>query len=235
MSRRPIDLAAQPASPGPTNSRPAERMPSASLADQAYGRVMDMIVHRDLSGGEILVEGRLAAALGLTRTPLREALVRLEGEGLLVKQANRSFAVRTVAAAEFFQSLKVRQYLEAKAAVLAVGKAGAGEIKELRRRIKRLAKATAHNPEHWKLDNDLHGWLAERSGNAVLAQTIRRLRRTTQLFEIGRPFDRARADAAEHLAILDALEAGDSAAVESATLYHLRNIESDVLEIVSGG
>ncbi len=207
----------------------------SSLADRAYGKVMDMIVHRELSGGEVLVEGRLAAALGLTRTPLREALVRLEGEGLLVKQANRSFAVRSVGAAEFFQSLKVRQYLEAKAVALAIGKVSPADIKGFRRRIKRLAKATTHNPEHWMLDNDLHGWLADGSGNAVLAQTIRRLRRTTQLFEIGRPFDRAGADAEEHLAILQALEDGNAEAVEAAVLAHLRNIEADVLQIVSGG
>ena len=218
-----------------TNSSLAERSAGASLADQAYGKVMDMIVHRQLPGGEMLVEGRLAAALGLTRTPLREALVRLEGEGLLVKQANRSFAVRSVGAAEFFQSLKVRQYLETVAAVSAIGKVSPGDLKAFRRRIRRLAKATAHNPEHWQLDNDLHGWLADSSGNAVLAQTIRCLRRTTQLFEIGRPFDRATADAEEHLAILQALEDGDVAALEAATLDHLRNIEADVLEIVSGG
>ena len=230
MSRRPADLAAEA-----RNGGAAERTGGLSLADRAYGRVMDMIVHRELTGGEILVEGRLAAALGLTRTPLREALVRLEGEGLLVKQANRSFAVRAVGAAEFFQSLKVRQYLESKAAVLAIGKAQPAEIKDFRRRIRRLAKATAHRPEHWQLDNDLHDWLAARSGNAVLAETIHRLRRTTQLFEIGRPFDRAKADAEEHLAIVDALEAGDAEAAEAAALEHLRNIEADVLGIVSGG
>ncbi len=222
---------ARPAVKPPEASRPA----GTSLADQAYAKVVDMIVHRHVSGGEILVEGRLAEALQLTRTPLREALVRLEGEGLLVKQANRSFAVRLVGAAEFFQSLKVRQYLETKAVVLAIGKVTAKDINALRRRIKRLAKVTAHNPEHWILDNDLHDWLADSSGNAVLAQIIRRLRRTTQLFEIGRPFDRAPADAEEHLAILQAVEEGDAKAAEAAVLDHLRTIEADVLRIVSSG
>ena len=124
---------------------------------------------------------------------------------------------------------------EKKAAELAAGKVTAKDINPLKRRIRRLAKVTVHNPEHWILDNDLHDWLADSSGNAVLAQIIRRLRRTTQLFEIGRPFDRAPADAEEHLAILQALEDGNADAAAAAVLEHLRNIEADVLRIVAGG
>ncbi len=196
---------------------------------------MDMIVHRRVSGGEVMVEGRLAESLGLTRTPLREALARLEGEGMLVKQANRSFAVRTVGIAEYFQSLKVRQSLEGKAAGFAAGKVAPREVAALRRRIKRLAKAKSHGPEHWKLDDDFHNWLADNGGNAVLARIVRQLRITTRLFELGRPFDRACADAEEHLAILQALESGDAKAAEKAVVDHLRNIEGDILAIVSGG
>ena len=204
-----------------------------SLSDHAYHRLMDMIVHRQLSGGEVLVESRLADSLGLTRTPLREALVRLEGEGLLVKQANRSFAVRSVRVSEFFQSLRVREYLESQAAALAAKRVAIREIEGLRKRIARLAKTKAQSPEHWKLDNDLHNWLARSSGNAVLAEVVRKLRITTQLFEIGQPFDRVRADASEHLAILQALERGDPESAQLSVVSHLRNIETDVLHIVS--
>ena len=205
-----------------------------SLSDKAFTKVRDMIVNRELAGGDILVESRLAQTLGSTRTPLREALVRLEGSGLLVKQKGCSFAVRQVNAAEFFQSLKVRQYLEAKAVTLAVGKVDPVDIKRFQRRIKDLLKEDVRGPAHWHLDDDLHDWLAESGNNKVLADSIRRLRNTTQLFEIGRPFDRAAADAEEHLAILQALSDGNARAVESAILRHLKNIEKDVLAIVTG-
>ncbi len=205
-----------------------------SLAGQAYRKVLDMIVHRQLAPGDVLVEGRLAGALGVTRTPLREALVRLEGEGLLVKPANHSFTVRTVSAIEFFQSLKVRQYLESKAAARAAGRADPRAIASLRARIRRLARVARQSPEHWRLDNDLHGWLVDSGGNAVLAKTVRDLRITTQLFEIGRPFERAERDAREHLAILHALEDGDPRAAEAAVLAHLGNIESEVRQLLTG-
>ncbi len=217
----------------PATSPAAPLAAGRSLSDHAYQKLLDMIVHRQLSGGEILVESRLSASLGLTRTPLREALVRLEGEGLLVKQANRSFAVRSVQVSEFFQSLRVREYLEGPAAALAAKRAVPDDIAVLRERIALLAKIEAQSPEHWKLDNDLHNWLARSSGNPVLAQAVRKLRITTQLFEIGQPFDRVQADATEHLAILRALEQGNPDAAQAAVMQHLRNIEVDVLRIVS--
>ncbi len=215
------------------NTPDARPVAGRSLSDHAYRKLLDMIVHRKLSGGDILVESRLAGSLGLTRTPLREALGRLEGEGLLVKQANRSFAVRSVQVSEFFQSLRVREYLESHAAAHAAKRVAPGDIAKLRKRIALLAKIEAQSPEHWKLDNDLHNWLAQSSGNAVLAQIVRKLRITTQLFEIGQPFDRVQADASEHLAILQALEQGDPDAARATILQHLRNIEADVLRIVS--
>ena len=205
-----------------------------SLADQAFQTLHTMILERRLRAGEVLVENRLAETLHLTRTPLREAMVRLEGAGLLVKERNRSFAVRRVVMPEFFQTLRVRQYLEGKAATLAVGKIKAREIRGLRQRIRQLERADHRQPAHWALDDDLHRLIASASGNSVLAITIQRLRMTTQLYEVGRPFERAPADAAEHLAILEALEGGDEDAAEHAMLEHLRNIERDVLSTVSG-
>ncbi len=205
-----------------------------SLSDKAFLKVRDMIVNRQLAGGDVLVESQLAKILGSTRTPLREALVRLEGAGFLVKKKGRSFAVRQVNATEYFQSLRVRQYLETKAASLAIGKAGQADIQAFQERIQELLKEDVRGAAHWHLDSDLHDWLAEVGKNEVLADNIRRLRITTQLFEIGRPFDRADADADEHLSILKALSDGNARAAEKAILRHLKNIEKDVLKIVTG-
>ncbi len=60
-----------------------------------------MIRDRRLKGGESIIEARLADTLGISRTPLREALQRLEGEGLVRKVANRSYIVRHVDLSEY--------------------------------------------------------------------------------------------------------------------------------------
>src|SRR6056297_3412186 len=80
-----------------------------SLSALAYRAVSELIHRRRLRGGEIIVEARLAETLNLSRTPLREALQRLEGEGLVIKLANRSFMVRQVDLTEYLQCLKVRE------------------------------------------------------------------------------------------------------------------------------
>ena len=129
--------------------------------------------------------------------------------------------------------MKVRQYLESKAIVLAADKVDQKDVERFQQRIIDLSNEDIHVPAHWILDDDFHNWLAEAGGNSILADFIRRLRITTQLFEIGRPFNRADADAAEHLAILKALASGNTRAAEAAILRHLRNIEKDVLRIVT--
>ena len=183
---------------------------SLNLSNLAYRAVSDMVRDRRLRGGDIIVEQRLAEALGISRTPLREALQRLEGEGLVLKSANRSFVVRQVDLSEYLQSLKVRELLEPEAAVLSVGRVPPAGMRSVRREILELgASASYHTDAHWLSDDNLHGLAIDACGNVVMAGIIRSLRVTTRLFEIARLSDRLGPDSREHLAILDALEAGD--------------------------
>lgn len=196
-----------------------------NLSNLAYKSVSELIRTRRLRGGVPIVEAKLAESLGLSRTPLREALQRLEGEGLVVKTANRSFMVRAVDLAEYLQSLRVREWLEAEAAVLALGRVPAGHLAAARREIAELMAATAyHTDAHWRSDDHVHGLYAAACGNAVLARMIEDLRVTTRLFEIARLSDRLAPDSSEHLAILDALEAGDARLARRAVQAHLRSL-----------
>ena len=86
--------------------RDGARAMGTNLSTQAYNAVSEMIRRRRLRGGEVIVEARLAEVLEISRTPLREALQRLEGEGLVIKGAGRSFVVRHVDLGEYLQSLK---------------------------------------------------------------------------------------------------------------------------------
>ena len=82
---------------------------ATNLSNQAHQAISEMIQRRRLRGGEVIVELRLAEVLNISRTPLREALQRLEGEGLVIKGTGRSFMVRHVDLREYLQSLKVRE------------------------------------------------------------------------------------------------------------------------------
>ncbi len=204
--------------------------PDHYLSSQAYRAVSELIRSRRLRGGEIIVESKLAEVLGISRTPLREALQRLEGEGLIVKNASRSFAVRHVDLSEYLHSLKVRELLEAEAAALAVGRIGNDAMKAVRREIGELtAAATYHTDAHWRSDDNLHDLFASACGNPVMANMIRSLRVTTRLFEIARLADRVGPDSEEHMEILDALEAGDARRARRAVQAHVRSLTRHAL------
>ena len=208
--------------------------PEASLAERAYEQLAQLILTKALPGGSSVVEGRLAKQLDISRTPMREAILRLAAEGLLVKQGSRSFAVRKVQPVEFFQALKLRELIEAEAVELAIGKVAPEDIEELRQEIVRLGQRDVQEIAHWELDDRLHMLFPEALGNAVMVRVLKNLRISTRLFELSSAAGRVRLDAAEHLAILEAFEKGDARRARAAMVTHLRNVAAETLDIVSG-
>ncbi|MBS7544100.1 GntR family transcriptional regulator [Ancylobacter oerskovii] len=198
---------------------------SENLSNLAYKSVTELIRDRRIRGGETIVESRLADQLNISRTPLREALQRLEGEGLIIKGNGRFFKVRHVDLGEYLQSLRVREILEPEAAAMAAGHIPLKELVIVRAEINSLRGATAyHTDAHWRSDDNLHELFARHCGNEVLMKAIRGLRVTTRLFEIARLADRVEPDSVEHLAILEALEAEDPKAARKAVQAHIRSI-----------
>ena len=224
--RAPLALAA------PSAAELAES--SSNLTDRAYAVVRRLILQRELSGGEVIVEGRLAERLQMSRTPLREALLRLEGEGLLVRANARSYAVRRITASHYFQCLQVRERLESQAVSLAMGRVPIDEVTALRKNILAL-DSSQQGSSHWQADDEIHALFARASGNAMLAETIAHLRVLCRLFEVVDPFNRIEDDRTEHLAILDAYVASEEKAAEAAVVAHLRNLGRYTLSRLSNG
>jgi DNA-binding GntR family transcriptional regulator len=223
---RPVKSAAQ----APANEHAA----GYNLSNLAYKAVSDMIRSRRIRGGEVVIEAKIAEMLGVSRTPLREALQRLEGEGLVVKSAYRSFMVRNVDLSEYLQSLKVREILEGEAAALAIGRIPRGSIGAARREIDELMAATSyHTDAHWRSDDTVHGLTIDGCANPTMGRMIRDLRVTTRLFEIARLSDRLEPDSREHLEILDALEAEDAKWARRAAQAHIRSLTRFALAEVS--
>lgn len=195
-----------------------------ALSDRVYLAVSNLIKSQQLHGGDIIVESRLADMLGVSRTPLREALQKLEGEGLVVKNG-RSFVVRSVGLAEYLQSLKVREILEGEAAALGAGRVPATVIKAVRKNIDDLLSAPEYLPEaHWQSDDEVHALVCDYSGNPVMATMIRHLRMVTRLYETLNLADRLVPDATEHLEIIEALESGDGKLARQKVQSHLRSL-----------
>jgi len=202
------------------------------LGSLAYTALSDMIRHKRLRADDAIVEARLAETLGVSRTPLREALQRLEGEGMVVK-GGRSYMVRRVDLGEYLKSLKVRQVMEPEAAALAVGHVPGLLLAMVRGEILQLLDATTyHTDAHWHSDDNLHNMFIDHCGNEVMARILRGLRSTTRLFEIDRLKERLKPDSREHLAILDALVAGDQADARRTVSLHMQSLIDFAIQAV---
>lgn len=196
-----------------------------SLPEQAMQRITEFVRNKTLAGGEAIVEQKLAMQLGISRTPLREALQRLEGVGMLEKDSGRSYRVRRVYMEEYLQSLKVRALLEPQAAADAIGRIPAQDLADVRAALDTLQPGvTSERKSHWDFDDQMHRLYTRNCGNQVLYAIIERLRVTTRLFEIADLGARFEADMIEHRAILDALDAGSAADARKAVRTHLRSL-----------
>lgn len=208
---------------------PVERLigRTANLGDRAYEHLKDLILSRTIPGGMEVLEGRIAEHLQVSRTPMREALARLVGEGLLERTADRAYLVRSVGPREFLECMQLREVLECYALDKAVPLASHEALQDLRRDIASLS-GDGDDMAHWQFDNRFHGFFAEVAGHDMLAATIARLRVIARLFRISSSLHRQAEIGDEHLAILDAVERGSVEDAKAAMLTHLRNLQQDV-------
>ena len=199
------------------------------LSAVAYGALLDMILRGSIAPGELVTERQIAGRLGMSRTPVREAVRRLEGEGTLERQRGGALVVRPYSMEEFLHALAVRRLLEGEAARLAAGKVSAELLAAARERIERLRVEGLADVARQD-DRDFHAAIAQASGNPVLATTIADLRKRTAMFRLGRLPERRDQVCDEHLAIVDALERGDGEAARRAMQTHIDNVRAHLLQ-----
>ncbi|MEM6325195.1 MAG: GntR family transcriptional regulator [Pseudomonadota bacterium] len=204
-----------------------------TLSEKARRDLTRMIERREFRSGQPIVEAQLAHRLGISRTPLRQALQRLESEGLLRKHEGRSYVVRRVDLKEYLQSLKVREILEAEAATLSIGRIDPADLARVRRHLHAVQEREPYDMlAHWMSDDEVHDLYIGQCGNDVLLGLLQSLRVTTKLFEVERLAERLKPDSQQHEAILDALEAGDAEAARRAIVFHLKSLAEFAISVL---
>ncbi|MCX7892701.1 MAG: GntR family transcriptional regulator [Burkholderiales bacterium] len=203
------------------------------LHEDATDRLRDMIVQGELAPGAKLNERVLCERLGVSRTPLREAMKRLAAEGLVELQPNRGAAVKALTLETLRETLQVMGALEALAGELACANASAAELAELRALTfqMRAHHARGDLPAYFRENQRIHLLIAECSGNATLAATYRTLNANVRRARYMANLTRERWDQAvrEHDEILDALERRDAPRLTALLREHLGNKMVSVL------
>ena len=203
---------------------------NGGLSDWAYERILDLVLEGKLGAGAVLQERRLAEALKISRTPVREALSRLEAEGLVRRQVGRLMTVTEITVQQYINVLNVRKILETEAAGLAAGQLNAAAVEKMKTAVNSLTKKD--NPTvsaHWAVDDLIHSTIAAAAGNPCLETTIRDLRRRTRIFNTHRIPSRLRPGAAEHLALIDAVASGDQSQAREMMAKHIENAKLAII------
>ena len=202
--------------------------------------VLSDVFQGRMAAGQHLVTQDLAERFGVSHTPIREALIVLEGMGVLDLVPNRGAVVRRVTARDIREICQVRRALECEAVRRASGRIDLKQLRALQADLRRMTIVPDRAADRFitqfiararETDSRLHDLIAASCGNAFLAQELNRLKMLFRACrDVSWEFDGARRDfrrlaeeAHEHLAIVEALLAGDGKAAAGAMSRHIRS------------
>ncbi len=212
-----------------------ERIEVRILHQDVAGKLREMIRKGVLIRGQRIVEADICAEIGVSRTPLREALRVLESEGLVELIPHRGAYIRKPSKTEINEMFEVMGLLESACARLAAQKMNAaafGRFERLHRRIEKYY-AAGDRDKYIAANNQLHAFIQELAGNSVLDDIVGKLRRKVALYRHQQIYAPRRLDEsmAEHREILEAFRRRDSAAAEAAMKNHLEQQGKALLRI----
>jgi DNA-binding GntR family transcriptional regulator len=211
----------------PVKHSHARPRPEATRVEAVYEQILLRIVSGEWGGGTEIKSTQLARQLGVSRTPVVQALQRLAADGLVSLEFNKRAVVRPGAENWLVELHELREWLEPPAAARAAEHLTEEDLAELKQHA---AEARPHAHPEWlaaaqRFDFALHLAIAERSGNFALRESIRKIwsfKRISYLAAPERPETLERGYG-EHLALLEALERKDAETARAAMLFHLRS------------
>ena len=190
-----------------------------SKTDMVAALIRQLIITGELPAGEQLRQRDLAQRFHVSQTPVREALRRLESEGLVVGDTHRGFSVVEPDDGPVEENFQIRAALESLGASLAAHKIDADGIAALRDLNDQMREIGDDDARYADLNRDFHFTVYEHAGSPLLLSLMRLL--WTSLHG-GPKASRTHAESAsQHDAIIDALSAGDAAAASERTYQHI--------------
>lgn len=206
---------------------------TVSLADQVFEKLENDIITGVYPKGELLTELKLVEQLGVSRTPIREALRRLEQERL-VSVSGKGIVVQGITVDDLLDIMQIRERIEGLAAFYAAKNASSAGIAALRQ-VCELQDFyyNKHDLEHLlQVDNQFHDVLFELSGRTVIQDTLIPLHRKTQRYRKLAIEDdmRLARSVAEHCGICQAVAERNPELAEQRMMQHIKNATENMIE-----
>jgi DNA-binding GntR family transcriptional regulator len=203
------------------------------LREIVFETLRDAIINQVLLPGERLMEIQLAEEMGVSRTPVREAIRKLELEGLVVMLPRRGAYVAGISMKDILEVFEVRASLEALAASLAAERITEEELDEMERRLVKETEETEANNLRCivEIDTSFHDLLYKAARNERLVYFVNLLQEQLHRFRsasLARP-GRSKTALDEHRKILEALASRDAKLAERLAREHIENAEQAML------
>lgn len=204
------------------------------LRDVVFNALRDAIISGDLEPGERLMEIKLADKLGVSRTPIREAIRKLELEGLVVMTPRKGAEVAKISQKDLTDVLEVRRVLEMLAMELACDKITDEELTLLEKNLVDFSSCAKRGnaTELSSLDVGFHDIIYQSTGNKRLIQILNNLREQMYRYRLVyiKEFAKRENLTSEHKALVDALRKRDKKKAADAALIHIDNQEKTIIE-----
>jgi DNA-binding GntR family transcriptional regulator len=210
---------------------------SLSMTERAYAEIRQRVITLKFRPGQFLNESMICSELGMGRTPVHEALHRLQIEGLVQIVPRKGILIRTASLDDVIALIETRMMIEPAGMALAAQRAETSHLKTLQTIIDKSRQALRENDRagYMTLDLSFHSEIIRATGNSVLADIMRMLhQRASRLWhlQVWKDAD-LQVTQKEHEAIFEALKRGDSNAALDAGRAHLNSLKSRILQSVS--
>jgi DNA-binding GntR family transcriptional regulator len=184
----------------------------ARLADEVYAQVLDAVHRGDIAPNERIVQEKLADELNISRTPVREALLRLEQDGILVAAGTGGFVIHTITESEVRELYEARAAVEVQAARLLAARNNAARNAAIRRMIKEKEKLRAMGArDYFEANRAIHRGLVGETRNRYLVEMFDNIWNRGFSFHLFAAIGRRNfaKSLGDHMRLIDAIETGD--------------------------
>lgn len=196
------------------------------LADDVYDQILSAIVKGDIAPGERLIQEKIASQINISRTPVREALLRLEQEGILEISGRKGFSIREISEQEVRQIYVVREAIEGYAARIVAEHKVPEQLAAIKSAVDaELLEDTTDVEVDFRINRAIHRTIVEQTGNPMLLDMFDRVWGrgiSLWLFAATRG-EQVPLEPVEHQTLFKAISTASPEAAQEAMITHIRD------------
>ncbi len=197
------------------------------LADDVYDQIVDAIMNLAIGHDDRLIQEKLAADLGISRTPVREALLRLEQEGVLRKSAQGGFVLYQMSDQEVRELYQTRAAIEGQVARILAERHTPDNLKVLRKTITKEEKITsaANVREYFEANRNIHRKFVELANNRYLLEMFDMTWGKAMAFQLFAQIQYVDLEKSlgDHMVLVDVIETGDKIEALEVFIKHIQD------------